>query len=612
MASQIDVTVPVAGTPTTESVRNNFRTARDEISTLQTQTEGSPFLRLGGGRMSGPMYLFNDPTDVMMPATKGYVDAQGGGGGGGGIPEAPATGTAFGRQEGAWVGVVRIAGDQMGGLLLLADDPDDPLGAATKRYVDAIADAIIPEPPDNGAVFGRANGEWLPVLPLTGGQVTGSLGTIAIPIAPPPLVPNVFSHGLDAVSGFRLNAYQSAANTYNYLVPNATMSAAGLLNVSGNGTLSFAAAQGGDAGDAITWGPAATLDYKGNFRVGGALTIPTDTMNPTLSAFAYIAPLQNGHFAFNAYVSSAGSAWKYLATGYAGYTYLESATGSFVLSLAPSGGAGATISTQRTFTFAQNGRFTADGGVHAGNFVIPGGPAGIWGGVNALYFGSFNPSTGQPVESWFSAGPGGIGTSFVQAPILASIDQGTTRVCAYSLSSGTNFGFWNNGPQMILGSFDGSFNPITPQMYIQSGSITITSQTAGKPGGGPWADSSDKRIKKVEGDYSSGLAAIMRLRPRRFIYLGNDTMNPPEAGESAPYRESIHRAAATDRRVYAGLVADEVAESFPECVTEIAGYIDGAEVSDLKQLDTGSMFYAFINAFIEIGQRLQALDGKEA
>lgn len=125
MASQIDPTIPVAGTPTTESVRSNFLTARNEISTLQTQTEGSPFLRLAGGRMSGPMYLFNDPTDAMMPATKGYVDAGGGGDGGGGIPEAPVTGQIFGRGDGAWVPVLPIAGGRLTGSLVIGDAVPD-------------------------------------------------------------------------------------------------------------------------------------------------------------------------------------------------------------------------------------------------------------------------------------------------------------------------------------------------------------------------------------------------------------------------------------------------------------------------------------------------------
>jgi Chaperone of endosialidase len=52
MVSQIDVTVPVYGDPTTQSVRDNFQTAHDEIDALQV---GFPFLPIAGGIVQGPL-----------------------------------------------------------------------------------------------------------------------------------------------------------------------------------------------------------------------------------------------------------------------------------------------------------------------------------------------------------------------------------------------------------------------------------------------------------------------------------------------------------------------------------------------------------------------------
>src|SRR5271169_2350718 len=84
MASQIDITVPVEGNPTTESVRENFRVARDEISSLQV---AGPFLPISGGTLSGPLtvggtlLLAVDPVQPLEAATKRYVDANSGGGG---------------------------------------------------------------------------------------------------------------------------------------------------------------------------------------------------------------------------------------------------------------------------------------------------------------------------------------------------------------------------------------------------------------------------------------------------------------------------------------------------------------------------------------------------
>jgi hypothetical protein len=160
-ASQIDPTIPVYGTPTTQSVRNNFATAQVEITALMQQTQGAPFLPLSGAHMTGPMYLYNDPTDGRMPVTLDYFNAHGGGGtGGGGIPEAPATTQTFGRNSGAWIPVVALTGGtacKMTGELMLAGNPTDALGAVPKQYVDAIATTA------NGAV------------PIAGGTMTGLL-----------------------------------------------------------------------------------------------------------------------------------------------------------------------------------------------------------------------------------------------------------------------------------------------------------------------------------------------------------------------------------------------------------------------------------------------------
>jgi hypothetical protein len=108
MTSQIDATLPVEGTPTTASVRANFQTAKDEITTLQNDALGAPFLPLVGGTMTGAMHLAGDPTDALMPATKGYVDAHSTGGGGG-IPEAPADSVLYGRRNGAWSQAAALA-----------------------------------------------------------------------------------------------------------------------------------------------------------------------------------------------------------------------------------------------------------------------------------------------------------------------------------------------------------------------------------------------------------------------------------------------------------------------------------------------------------------------
>lgn len=71
--------------------------------------------------------------------TKGRITtAANGSAGSSGIPEAPNTGTIYGRggTTPAWVGVLPLSGGALTGALALNADPTTALGAATKQYVD--------------------------------------------------------------------------------------------------------------------------------------------------------------------------------------------------------------------------------------------------------------------------------------------------------------------------------------------------------------------------------------------------------------------------------------------------------------------------------------------
>ena len=78
MTSAINPANPVHGNPTTESVRDNFAIAAQEISNLQTQVAGlmlnMPYLPLSGATMTGPLTLVGEPTAAEQAATKNYVD----------------------------------------------------------------------------------------------------------------------------------------------------------------------------------------------------------------------------------------------------------------------------------------------------------------------------------------------------------------------------------------------------------------------------------------------------------------------------------------------------------------------------------------------------------
>lgn len=53
------------------------------------------------------------------------------------VPDAPADGVTYGRLNNMWEPVVPLTGATMRGRLFLVDDPQHPLEAVTKRYVDA-------------------------------------------------------------------------------------------------------------------------------------------------------------------------------------------------------------------------------------------------------------------------------------------------------------------------------------------------------------------------------------------------------------------------------------------------------------------------------------------
>jgi hypothetical protein len=154
-----------------------------------------------------------------------------------------------------------------------------------------------------------------------------------------------------------------------------------------------------------------------------------------------------------------------------------------------------------------------------------------------------------------------------------------------------------------------------------------------KPGGGTFGDSSDSRIKNVLGTYDSGLDAINALRPIRYTFKGNDTDDPPlgepiekhdlkasltatepPSGEreepTVPYHNSRHRHAAENSVEFIGLVAQECETAMPELVSQRRGYIDGEEVQDLRDIDTGPLIFALINAVKELSAKVAALEAK--
>ena len=215
------------------------------------------------------------------------------------------------------------------------------------------------------------------------------------------------------------------------------------------------------------------------------------------------------------------------------------------------------------------------------------------------------------------------GTKATINQAMAAAKNGEHRVS--TAGSGNYYDTAGNTNRMFVGS---GISTDTFRIYhgasgdvftLNSGGIGITGNGF-KPGGGPWGDSSDTRIKTITGTYDSGLAAILALQPKRFVYKGNDTIDPPantiavmegvenKTAPTVPYENSPHYGAANDGTEFIGLVAQDAESVMPEVVGTRAGYIDGQPVDDLRTVDQGPLVFALINAVKELSARIEALE----
>jgi hypothetical protein len=104
---------------------------------------------------------------------------------GGNLADGPVDGSTYGRSNSNWVKVLPLTGGTLSGSLILNADPTAALGAATKQYVDAHISAVgIPEAPNDGTIYGRKSLGWSPALDFTGGTLTGPLILAADPTVP--------------------------------------------------------------------------------------------------------------------------------------------------------------------------------------------------------------------------------------------------------------------------------------------------------------------------------------------------------------------------------------------------------------------------------------------
>jgi hypothetical protein len=138
---------------------------------------------------------------------------------------------------------------------------------------------------------------------------------------------------------------------------------------------------------------------------------------------------------------------------------------------------------------------------------------------------------------------------------------------------------------MVLGSIKGvNGQTVTTKVGIGTtmpDQLLSVNGQADKPGGGSWASFSDRRLKKLDGSFRSGLSQILNLNPVRYRYKEQNGMG-------------IH-----DSEEHIGLVAQDVQKVIPEAVTENdKGYL---------LVNNDPVIWAMLNAIKEQQKEIRAL-----
>lgn len=128
----------------------------------------------------------------------------------------------------------------------------------------------------------------------------------------------------------------------------------------------------------------------------------------------------------------------------------------------------------------------------------------------------------------------------------------------------------------------------TSLFNLRADGVIIAAGGGFKPGGGPWSDSSDVRIKEDVQDYGQGLAAVLQLRPVTYRFKA-------ETGRDS-------------KVLYHGLIAQEAELPMPEMVTSKATKVGSIELPDMRFLDTSPLVFALVNAVKELTRRLEKIE----
>jgi hypothetical protein len=443
------------------------------------------------------------------------------------------------------------------------------LGATTPSTVvatTATANSFIPNlstVPTNGLYLPATNSIGFSTNSTERMRINAS-GNLGIGVTPSAWASAAYSGVLQMSNGTSLSSYVGGINpimqlgTNNYydatLGDTYVVTAQAAKYSQDQGTHKWYIAPSGTAGNAITFTQAMTLDASGNLGIGTAS--PTQKLDVVASgaATAIRVATTSSHAAFLEASSNNATVRTRLQAN-----TTEAFTGTL---------------SNHPFFFQTNGteriRIDANGKLGIATSTPTGNLSVVTTSSAGSSIGSWNSSYAVVSPNAGSAAGAGLGLAYntsADAAEIAAIAPGVAWKPLYLYSGGLFFNSANGGST-------GSLNT--------AGNLTITGATATKASGTTWANPSDIRLKDNVTDYSKGLAELMQVNVKEWVYNGKGGTTKGMKG--------------------LGVIADDVMTVLPNTVDNYQAKLnteDEAE-TDIKKFDATEITWLMLNAIKEL------------
>jgi hypothetical protein len=243
---------------------------------------------------------------------------------------------------------------------------------------------------------------------------------------------------------------------------------------------------------------------------------------------------------------------------------------------------------------AEKGRFNSDGKfgigttsplttLQVGAVAALNGDVTLSAGTNMVYA----VATSGAALTWNANTNGGY-TNSIMARLQPRQDTGANYCLDVFCGTWNN----NNSAGTAIATFSSSGNvgigTTSPSYQLQ-----LSTDSAAKPTTNTWTIASDSRIKTVKGEYAKGLTEICQVRPVRYEYNG-------KGGFAADGKEQV------------SILAQELAEVFPECVGTFSAKLNesDAEDTELYNYNGHAITFALINAIKELKAEIDLLKSR--